>query len=730
MANAYDQQNVKFPSDLRVPALLVIWVCLFLGLILGFWVQIIGNPGLLPFSLMLYAVAFVSWCLNRFRGWASRWFLVVSAVGIILLVRGRLTASAPLILASIPVALAAALISLRAAALVAVIQTALLFYPQVPPNTGESSIALVSVWITFGLMVALYQPMYRQSRWSWEHYDLARGMLDEARDSRAELAQALEDLSDANAQLTRLNRLAHGLRNAAEAARQAKEEFAANVSHELRTPLNMIVGFSEMILQSPDTYGKIPSSLLADLAVIERNGQHLSSLVDDVLELSQIDAGRVALVKELVMLSEILDAALEAVRPMYEAKHLSLEIVGPRSVTLSCDRLRIRQVLLNLLINAGRFTEQGGAQVRVSEDVSHVTVSVADTGPGIAKEDQSRLFEPFEQLGGTTAQRQGGSGLGLSISRDFVELHGGRMWIDSDLGQGATFSFRLPKNEPVPLESGAARWLEPTWEYTQRTQPLVVNKGLMRRRIIVLDTSGSLAKLLSRHLVGAEVVLVASSEEVEREISRLPAQAVLINVNSADEGLAERVSLGLPLETPVMVCSIPGALEAASELDASHYLTKPVTRKALLDALDRACPGGRTVLVVDDEMDAQRLFRKMLVSSGRPYRVLRATGGRQAIEAMQSQRPDVVLLDLVMSDMDGFAVLKEMRAASALSGIPVVVASALDPGGHPIATQGIAVARKGGLSARELLRVIESLSDILSPEGRADDLAPTAILAG
>jgi CheY-like chemotaxis protein len=134
--------------------------------------------------------------------------------------------------------------------------------------------------------------------------------------------------------------------------------------------------------------------------------------------------------------------------------------------------------------------------------------------------------------------------------------------------------------------------------------------------------------------------------------------------------------------------------------------------------------------VVDDEMDAQRLFRKMLVSSGRPYRVLRATGGRQAIEAMQSQRPDVVLLDLVMSDMDGFAVLKEMRAASALSGIPVVVASALDPGGHPIATQGIAVARKGGLSARELLRVIESLSDILSPEGRADDLAPTAILAG
>ena len=172
----------------------------------------------------------------------------------------------------------------------------------------------------------------------------------------------LEDLASANVQLARLNQLAQGMRHAAEDARRAKEEFVANVSHELRTPPNMIVGFSEMMLQAPQTYGKkIPSALLADLAVIQRNSQHLSSLIDDVLDLSQIEVGKMALTKERVAFQEVVQAAVTAVRPLFDSKglHLKTEVPGDLPLVF-CDRTRIREVVLNLLSNAGRFTEHGG----------------------------------------------------------------------------------------------------------------------------------------------------------------------------------------------------------------------------------------------------------------------------------------------------------------------------------------------------------------------------------
>ena len=283
----------------------------------------------------------------------------------------------------------------------------------------------------------------------------------------------MQDLNEANVQLTHMNRLAQSLRQIAEDERRAKEQFVANVSHELRTPLNMIIGFCEMITETPETYGEsIPDTLLADLEVVLRNSQHLSGLINDVLDLSQIEVGQMALTREQIALSEIVQAAVTAVQPLFISKRLNLTTEIPEDLpTLYCDHIRIREVMLNLLSNAGRFTESGGVTIKAWCRAGNVYVSVSDTGPGISVEGQKRIFQPFEQLDSTIRRRYGGTGLGLSISKGFVEAHDGEMWVESQEGQGTTFFFRLPLELPTPSGGDFMRWFNPYNQPEQRTRP-------------------------------------------------------------------------------------------------------------------------------------------------------------------------------------------------------------------------------------------------------------------
>ena len=200
----------------------------------------------------------------------------------------------------------------------------------------------------------------------------------------------------------------------------------------------MIIGFSEMAMYSPETYGpNIPQALLADLEIVLRNSRHLSSLIDDVLDLSQIDAGQMALMKEPTALGEIIAAVATAVRPLFNSKGLYLRTDIPLNLPpLHCDRIRIRQVLLNLLSNAGRFTEKGGVWVGARQEGNQVVVSVADSGPGIKADEAAKVFKPFQQLDGSIHSYWTGSGLGLSVSKHFVELHKGKMWLESVPGAG------------------------------------------------------------------------------------------------------------------------------------------------------------------------------------------------------------------------------------------------------------------------------------------------------
>ncbi len=686
-------------------------------------------------ALVLIALPVTVWVLRPGSYLRAAWALVLglALADLLLAVWGHVGVAACLL--ALPVGLAALFISPGAGILSATAAGLFLLLAPgafLPADGALRLTGLILSWGCLGLVWLTQRPLVAAWEWSWSSREQSRRLLEQARDYQLQLKQTLADLADANLQLTRLNRLAQGLRQAAEKARASKEQFVANVSHELRTPLNMIIGFSEVIVKAPKAYGaRIPPALLADLTVILRNSQHLSSLIDDVLDLSQIEAGRMALTKERVALPEVVEAAATAVRPLYESKGLRLEIALAEDLPLVfCDRTRVREVLLNLLSNAGRFTERGGVGVRAWRDGGDVLVSVTDTGPGVAEADRSRIFQPFQQGDGSLRRLHGGSGLGLSISRAFVELHGGSMWLESELGSGTTFYFRLPIDPPAEIEGAVSRWFNPYWHYEERTRRPLAPAPVIRPRLVLLEQGDSLRRLLTRYLDGAELVPVHDLEEALAELVRVPAQALLVNDVSASDTLQRLQATALPYGTPAIICSVPGLPQAAGSLGIADYLVKPIARERLLQALERLQLGGRTVLVVDDEPEALRLFQRTLGSAAERYRVLVAGDGQHALNVLREQRPDAILLDLVMPEMDGFRLLEVLGQDAALREIPVIVVSALDPAGQPIVGNGLAVTRGGGFSLPQLLACIEALNRILATAGQAADPAPPTASPG
>jgi signal transduction histidine kinase/CheY-like chemotaxis protein len=622
------------------------------------------------------------------------------------------------------------------------------------------AIACLSGWASARTLLTVTQ-------WSVSSYRQAQRKVEEALEQRVELKQTQQDLVLANQELARLSDRLKAMYRVAEEARRAKEEFVANVSHELRTPLNMIIGFSEMITETPELYGcELPSTLLSDIAAIHLNSQNLARLVDDVLDLSQVEAGRMALGKEWSSLARIVDEATLAVRPLFESRGLYLRTEIPEDLPPAfCDSTRIRQVVLNLLSNAGRFTEEGGVQVRAWHNSDEVVLAVSDSGPGITLADQRRLFEPFQQLhgsiqagasagqagasagqagasagqagasagqAGASAGRRdhGGSGLGLSISKRFVEMHQGRMWLESEVGSGTTVFFSLPLHAPAPatLAEGddVSRWFSPygEYEYRARTRRSKAPAPAASPRFVLLEKGETLQRLFKRYVQGFESVCVRSIEEAIVELSRSPAEALVANAPPfGDTWVRVDQLASLPYDTPAVICWVPGEDERADHLGAVRYLVKPITREDLLSALDGLGRNVRRVLVVDDQPEALQLFARMLSSAGRGYRVLRAENGRRALTMLRQRRPDVMLLDLIMPEMDGFQVLQEKSQDPAVRATPVIVISARDPSGEPIVSNTLTVTRGGGLSVRNLLTCIQAVSGILSPSARSDDRA-------
>jgi len=567
---------------------------------------------------------------------------------------------------------------------------------------------------------AITNPLLTVSEWSLAGFREAQKHLEEAREQRLILKQTEEDLLKANRELARLSDRLKALQRMAEEASQAKAEFVANVSHELRTPLNMIIGFTEIIARSPQVYGgRLPPALQTDIAAVRRNSQHLANLVNDVLDLSQVEAGRMALSREWTALPEVIEAAVTTVKPLFDSKGLYLRTEIPSDLPrVFCDGTRVRQVVINLLSNAGRFTEHGGVLVACRRSDSQITISVTDTGPGIPPEDQQRLFEPFQQLDASIRRRYGGSGLGLTISKQFVEMHGGQMWIESQLGTGTTIGFNLPLTSAPPAEptASARRSLIPDDErgYRTRLRPTRAAPPVAPPRLVVLEKERTLQRLLARYLPGTELAVARTVPAAIAELSRSPAQALIVNASPL-EAIPVSALTDLPFDTPAVTCWIPGEDDAARRLGVVQYLVKPVTAETLKDALARLPQGVKTVLIVDDEPDELHLFARMLAADANGYRLLQVTNGQRALDMLRTRRPDVMLLDLVMAGMDGFQVLEEKGRDPAIRDIPVIVISSRDPTGDPVVSNTLTVTHGRGLSVRNLLACIQAIGEILSP---------------
>ncbi len=480
---------------------------------------------------------------------------------------------------------------------------------------------------------------------------------------------------------------------------RVKSQFLANMSHELRTPLNSIIGFSRVILKGID--GPVSDLQQQDLSAIYNSGQHLLGLINDVLDLAKIEAGKMELAFDQVNLSDLIASVMSTASGLVKDKNVKLlKNIHGELPPVRADAIRIRQVLLNLMSNAAKFTDEGAITVDASVETGpsgrpEILISVTDTGPGIAQEDQAKLFQPFSQVDDSPTRKTGGTGLGLSISHQLIQMHGGRIGVHSAIGKGSTFYFTLP------VYRGKEEITEPT----------------DKKIVLAIDDDPQVISLYERYLQpqGYQVVALTDPTRAKERARQLKPFAITLDIMMPGyDGwsvLADLKSSSETRDIPVVICSIIEEQERGFSLGAADYLLKPILEEDLLGALDRLNADGSIseVLVIDDDSNSLRLIGKIFESHPR-YKLTMCDGGPKGWETLCNHPPQAVILDLYMPEMDGFTILEKMRENAKLRDMPVVVVS----GGELTSEQqkqltefGQRLIRKGALNERDLLETLE-----------------------
>ncbi len=480
-----------------------------------------------------------------------------------------------------------------------------------------------------------------------------------------------------------------------------KTQFLANMSHELRTPLNSIIGFSRVILRGID--GPISELQQTDLTSIYNSGQHLLSLINNILDLSKIDAGKMELSIEPVDLRDIAKSVMSTAIALVKDKTVRLEQDVPEDLpTVMADSTRVRQIMLNLVSNAAKFTEKGSITLRITPFAKEVRISISDTGIGVASGKAENIFEEFTQADASTTRRYGGTGLGLSITKKFVEMHKGRIWVESQLGVGSTFTFTLPREQPIDEP-------EPGISLPSDLEA----RGEGKKLVLCIDDDPGVITLYKRYLEkqGYRVIGLTNSSKAVEEARRLLPFAITLDVlmpgRDGWDVLADLKKTPEIANTPIVLCSIIHDKSKGYSLGAADYLVKPITESELLGALERVRHNTdvRRVLIVDDEPDALNLLKRLLEAEPN-YEVIEASGGAEALAAVQLDKPDLMILDLMMPDIDGFAVLDNIKSSTLTRHIPVIIVTAKELTADDRARlQGktVALFNKGMFTADQLL---------------------------
>lgn len=538
------------------------------------------------------------------------------------------------------------------------------------------------------------------------------------------LEKKSRELFDANQEMRRINdhleqlvsertrELAVALDQAV-AANQAKSQFLANMSHELRTPLNAIIGYSELIIEDAQDSGH--QSVIADVERIHSAGKHLLSIINDVLDLSKIEAGQMQMYLEEVALLPVLSDIVSTISPLVDKNHNRLQLdLAPDLGTMRIDLTKLRQSLFNLLSNAAKFCQRGtiSFSARRTRGGRWLEFAIRDTGIGMTKEQMSQLFVPFKQADASTTRKYGGTGLGLAITDRFCKMLGGEISVASEYGAGSTFTIYLPDG------AGTSSAATVTSESTTTPPKSGLTAAAREDLILIIDDDEAARSLLIRLLTGGgfEVETASDGDSGLRLAKQLQPLAITLDILMPKmDGWAVLSALQQDPATrhiPVFMVSMVLDRMMGQVMGATECLSKPVSRDQLLAALQRyrTVEPGLSILLIEDDHASIEMIQRMLTPHG--CTVLTAIDGKAALEVLARHRPDLILLDLLLPELDGFSVAEAIHKDERWRDIPVVVVTGKElTDGEQQRLQGCVeqVLRKGQFGKDELVRRLRSI---------------------
>lgn len=462
-------------------------------------------------------------------------------------------------------------------------------------------------------------------------------------------------------------------------ATRHKSDFLARMSHELRTPLNAIIGYSEMLEEEAEEMGQ--KEFVTDLQKIHSAGKHLHSLINDILDLSKIEAGKMDLYLEPIEIKTLVSDIVTTIKPLMEKNANTLQVSCPDDIgMIRADMTKLRQMLFNLLSNAGKFTERGTVSLDIArttlEDGEWLTFRVSDTGIGMSSEQMKNLFQEFSQADASTTRKYGGTGLGLVISQRFCQMMGGDIAVDSEVGKGSTFTIWLPAKV---AEDGADS------DITSEESEALSHPLGDACKVLIIDDEQSVRELMQRFLnkEGFQVICASGGKQGLKLAKEIHPAAITLDVLMPDiDGWSVLTELKADKDLagiPVIIVTILDEKDLGYSLGASDYLIKPINRNRLITIINKHCHQYEStfqVLVVEDDCDVRNMIKRMLEKEG--WKVAEADNGRAALDSIAKSVPQLILLNLMMPVMDGLEFLEELRKHREWRSIPVVVLTAKD----------------------------------------------------